>query len=161
MVKKYIAIYMKRNIFLALFCALIVFVPIFITALVFKPSFYDAVIGSTLPFLLAAVCVAVSSIPTVRFRKMISEQETEFGEEFSDNGVEHLETTLFLSDSWLIWAGSCALRKEKIKSVGYKTEYGRAGSSNRVTIKTTDGRKYKIWCLSSTSIKRIRQWKKQ
>lgn len=56
MVKKYIAIYMKRNIFLALFCALIVFVPLFISGIVFKPSFYDAVIGSTLPFLLAAVC---------------------------------------------------------------------------------------------------------
>ena len=143
-VEKYIKIYHKRNVKLALLCAVIVFVPLFVVSL-----FYDVVpedtIVSFVPFVLATICGAVASLYTIRFKKMIIEQEHIYNMEFQDTKAAHLETTLYLSDEWLIWAGSCAFYKKHIKSISSVRRFGRAGTSNQVTIKTIDDKKYTMW----------------
>ena len=102
MIDKYIKLYHKRNIRLAFICATMVFVPLFVVSL-----FYDVVIEDTLvafvPYILAAMCVAVAALFTKRFRKMIHEQEKLYSVQFQDTDVVHLETTLYLSRDWLIW----------------------------------------------------------
>ncbi len=157
--KRYIKIYHKRNVLLTLFCATIIFLPLFIVSL-----FYDVVLEDTMisfiPFVLAAICVAVASLYTIRFKKMIVEQEQRYHIQFQDNNVEHLETTLYLSDDWLIWAGSCAFCKKHIKSINSVRRFGRVGSSNQVTIKTIDDKKYTVWCSSASNIKKLREWQK-
>ena len=157
--EKYIKIYHKRNAQLGYLCAFIAFVPLFIVSL-----FYDVISEDTLvsfvPFALAAICVAVASLYTIRFKKLIKQQEEIYLIQFQDDNVEHLETTLYLSDNWLIWAGSCAFYKEHIKSISAVRRFGRAGSSNQVTIKTVDDKKYTVWCLSASNVKKLKEWRK-
>ena len=156
--EKYIKIYKKRNIKLALVCAFIVFIPLFVVSL-----FYDVVpedtIVSFVPFVLATLSVAFASLYTLRFKKLIEKQEQIYGIQFQDINAEHLESTLYLSDEWLIWAGSSAFFKKHIKSISSVRRFGRVGSSNEVTIKTIDNKKYTVWCLSASNIKKIREWK--
>ena len=156
--EKYIKIYHKRNTLLALFCASIVFLPLFAVSL-----FYDVVPGDTLisfvPFILAPLWVAVASLYTIRFKKLIAVQEKIYNIQFQDDNVEHLETTLYLSDDWLIWAGSCAFYKKHIKSISSVRRLGRAGSSNQVTIKTIDDKKYTVWCLCASNVKKLKEWR--
>ena len=156
--KKYIEIYHKRNIKLALFCAIIVFVPLFVVSL-----FYDVVPEDTIvsfaPFVLAIVSIGVASLYTLRFKKLIEKQEHIYDIKFQYTNAQHLETTLYLSDDWLIWAGCSAFYKKHIKSISSVRRFGRVGSSNEITIKTIDNKKYTIWCLSSSNIKKIKDWK--
>ncbi len=133
MVERYIRIYRKRNVSLALICATIVFIPFFIVGLIYDVLSYDLIIAF-LPFPLALVCCLIGIFPNLRFRKMIAQQEALYNTKFCDAGVVHLETTLYLSEDWLIWAGSCAIHKKHIRSFKSKLVSGRAGSSNRVTI---------------------------
>ena len=159
MIDKYIKIYYRRNIQLALICATIVFLPLFIVSL-----FYDVIPADTLisfvPYILAALCVAIVSLFTIRFRKMIHKQEQIYSVKFQDTDVVHLESTLYLSNDWLIWAGSCALYKGHIQSIRSELCHGRGGSSNEVVIKTVDNKKYTIWCLNSSNVKKIKEWMK-
>lgn len=59
-----------------------------------------------------------------------------------------METTLYLADGWLIWAGS-------IKAYCFYHIKGRGGSSNKVKIKTVEGKQYQIWCLNQASLNKI------
>ena len=157
MIDKYIRIYHKRNIQLAFVCATIVFVPMFAVSL-----FYDVVPEDTLvsftPFIIAAVCIAIASLFPKRFRKMIHEQEQLYDVQFQDTNVVQLETTLYLTKDWLIWAGSCAVYRAHIKSINVALRHGRVGSSNEVIIKTVDNKQYRIWCLNSSNVKKIKKW---
>ena len=159
MIDKYIHIYTKRNCLLALFCASITFIPLFIVSLIYDVIPEDTLVAFV-PFVIAAICVAIASLYTIRFKKMIQMQEQLYGVKFNDDHVVHLETTLYLSDDWLIWAGVSAVYKYHIKSVRSKLMHGRSGSSNKVVITTVDNKKYVIWCLSSSNINTIRKWKK-
>ena len=157
--EKYINIYKKRNYKMGIFCAIIVFIPLFVVSLIFDVISYDIAI-SFLPFLLSFLCVLFANLHTIRFRKMIREQENLYNIEFNDNNVEHLETTLYLSDDWLICAGSSAFNKKHISSIKTRVECGRSGISNRIIIKTIDNKKYSIWCLNDKNIKKIKKWQK-
>lgn len=158
MPEKYIKIYHQRNVQLVFICASIIFLPLFITSLL-----YDVVPGdiwiALVPFYLAPMCVAVASLYTIRFKKLIATQEQVYHIQFQDHNVEHLETTLYLSDDWLIWAGSCAFYKQHIKAIRSVRRFGRAGSSNQVTIQTMDDKKYTVWCLSASNVKKLIAWK--
>ena len=158
MIDKYIHIYTKRNWLLALFCASIVFIPLFIVSLIYDVIPKDTLIAFV-PFLIAGICVATASLCTIRFKKMIKMQEQQYGVQFNDDNVVHLETTLYLSEKWLIWAGVSSIYKDHIKFIYSKLVHGRSGSSNKVTIKTVDNKEYTIWCLSSSNINKIRKWK--
>lgn len=160
MIDKYIRIYTRRNCLLALFCASIAFIPLFIVSLIYNVIPEDTLIAFV-PFLIAAICVAIASLCTIRFKKMIKMQEQLYGVQFNDDNVVHLETTLYLSEKWLIWAGISAIYKDHIKSIHSKSVCGKSGFSNKVTIKTVDNKKYIIWCSSSSSINKIRKWKNE
>ena len=157
MVEKYINIYKKRNYKLGIFCAIIVFIPLFVVSLIFDVISYDIAI-SFAPFLLSFLCVLFANLHTIRFRKMITWQENLYNIKFNDNNVEHLETTLYLSNDWLIWAGSSAFNKKHISSIKKRVERGKSGISNRIIVKTIDNKKYSIWCLSDENVKKIKEW---
>ena len=157
--KKYIKFYHKRNVKLAFLCAVIVFVPLFVVSLFYNVVREDIII-SFVPFVLAMLCVAVASLYTIRFKKMIKEQEHIYHIEFQDTKAEHLETTLYLADEWLIWAGSCAFYKKHIKSISSVLRRGRAGRTNEVTIKTIDDKEYTIWCLIASNVEKLKEWRK-
>ena len=157
-IEKYIRVYMKRNLLTAISCAILCFVPLFIVSLIYDVLSYDIVV-SFVPFFIALLSVAFSYLYTFRFRRMISEQERTFSVAFDDTAAQHLETTIYLSNDWLIYAGSAAFYRGYVKSVTSKTMHAlRGGSSNRVTLKTIDGRHYVIWALSSSVVKRIKEW---
>ena len=143
--------------FLALFCAAIVCVPLLIVSFLCDAIPYDLAVALA-PFPLALICVAISLFPTIRFKKMIAEQESLYNTVFSDTDAEHLETTLYISRDWLIWAGCSAICKAHIRSVQSRCESGSAGASNRVTITTADHRRYVVWCLRAEKVRRIRDW---
>ena len=159
MVEKYIKIYKKRNYKLGMFCAIIVFIPLFVVSLIFDVISYDIAI-SFVPFLLSFLCVLFANLHTIHFEKMITRQENLYKIKFNDNIVEHLETTLYLSDNWLIYAGNSAFCKKHISSIETRVECGKSGSSNRIIIKTIDNEKYSIWCLSDKNVKKIKEWQK-
>lgn len=160
MVKKYISIYNKRNCLLSLLCASIAFIPLFIESLIYDVIPEDTLIAF-IPFVIGAIYIGIASLYTIRFKKMIRQQEQLYKVQFNDDDVVHLETTLYLSKDWLIWAGSSAIYRKHIKSISSKLIIGKGGSSNKVIIKTVDNKKYRIWCLSSSNIMKIRKWKKQ
>jgi len=159
MVEKYTKIYLKRNIVLALICAAIAFIPLLIVSFIYDVLSYDLIVAFA-PFPIVLVFVLISFLPIIRFRKMIVQQESLYDTTFSDTDADHLETTLYLSKDWLIWAGSCAIYKKHIQSIKHKLESGRVGSSNKITITTVDNKRYVIWCLSTTNIKKIKTWHK-
>lgn len=160
MIDKYIKIYIKRNVRLAFVCATIVAVPLFITSLFYDVLAYD-MLAALVPYPIAAVVVLFCSLPIFRFRRMIQKQEVLYGAEFNDVDVKHLETTLYISQDWLIWAGISAFHKRHIKQITHKLRHGRAGmSSNEVKIITVDNKKYTIWCLSTSNIKKVKDWLK-
>ncbi len=159
MIEKYIRIYLKRNILLALICTAIVFIPLFIVSLVYDVLSYDLIIAFV-PFPIALICVLISLLPIIPFQKMIMQQELLYDTVFSDTDANRLETALYISKDWLICAGNCALYKKHIHSFKHKVVSGRSGSSNKVTITTIDNKRYVIWCLSATSITKIKDWHK-
>ena len=157
MVEKYIKIYTKRNIWLAFVCATIVAVPLFIISLFYDVLAYD-ILAALVPYPISAAVVLFCSLPISRFRRMIQKQEVLYGAEFNDVDVKRLETTLYISQDWLIWAGISAFHKKHIKHITYKQRHGRVGSSNEVKVITVDNKKYTIWCLSAGNIQKIKDW---
>lgn len=158
MVVKYIKIYTKRNVWLAFLCATIVAVPLIIASLIFDVLEYD-ILAAFIPYPIAAIVILFCSLPIFRFRRMIQEQEALYGAAFNDVDVMHLETTLYISQDWLIWAGISAFHKKHIKKITHRLRHGNAGvSSNEVKIITVDNRKYTIWCLSTSNIVKLKNW---
>ena len=161
MINKYIKIYNTRNCLLALFCAGFVFIPWFVVSFIYDAMPQDTLF-SFVPFLIAALCITIASLYTIRFKKMIQSQEQLYNVKFNDDDVVHLETTLYLSRDWLIWAGSSAIYKRHIKSIYLSPRHGRGSSfSNEVGINTVDGKEYRIWCMNSLNIEKIIAWKKK
>ncbi len=154
---KYIKLYLKRITFVALICAILVFLPLFLVSLIYDVLSYDLLV-SFAPFFIGFVCVAVSALTIPRFKKMVAQQEKRYHAVFSDEGAQHLETTLYLSKDWLIWAGVSAIHREHIRSVRHRSVNSRSGPSNKVTIRTADNKTYMIWCLSADNIRKIHQW---
>ena len=54
LISKYIKVYVKRNILLALFCSILVFIPLFIVSLIYDVLSYDIAV-SFVPFAIAIV----------------------------------------------------------------------------------------------------------
>ena len=158
MMKKYIIIYHKRNIMFALLFATLAFIPMFITSLLYDYVPNDTVL-SFFPFVLAAFSVAVASLSIIRFKKVIRKQERLYGIQFQDTNAVHIEKTLYVSEDWLIRAGTFAFYKKHIKSITYVLQTGKGGPSYKVTIKTTENKKYIFWSKNLSSIKKIRKWK--
>ena len=157
---KYINQYLKRNTVLISFCTVLIMIPFLICSFIFDAVAYDSILSLVVPLLLGGICFLCSSLYTVRFKRMIAQQERAYGVTFCDADAVHLETMLYLSKDWLILAGSLAFYKMHIKSVEHKRVHvnGRATSSTKVTVTTTDNQEYTIWGLSPSNIKKIKQW---
>lgn len=158
MVEKYIKIYHKQNMQVVLLCALIAFLPLFIVSLFHYENPKDILI-SFFPFVLASICLAVASLYTIRFRKLIAHQERIYNIKFQDTNVVPIGKTLYLSDQWLIWAGSGAFYKKHIKTISSVRVHGKYGFSYKAVIKTVDDKKFSFWCNAS-DVNKIRKWKK-
>ena len=128
MINKYVHIHNRRNCLLAMFCASIAFIPLFIVSLIYDVIPEDTLIAFV-PFVIAAVCVAIASLYTIRFKKMIKMQEHLYGVQFNDDNVVHLGKTLYLSENWLIWAGIISIYKNHIKSIHSELIRSGVGSS--------------------------------
>ena len=161
MVKKYIKIYHKRNLQLAFFCASMVFVTSIILIIFDKVSVCpEDIIVLFMPFLLTLPFLFIASLYTIRFKKMIKEQEQLYKIKFNDADAVWLENVLYISKEWLIAAGTCAIYKPHLKSLKSIRHHGKYGTSYRVIFKTINGKKYKTWINSPSDIQRIRKWKK-
>ena len=107
---KYINIYHKKNILWASLCAIAAFIPLFIVSLYNDYVYYDTLV-SFIPFVAATIYLAIASLFPIRFKKLIKKQEILYGIKFNDANTRHLEKTLYVSDYWLIQAGSLAFHK--------------------------------------------------
>lgn len=153
LVNKYVIFYIKRNLFGAFFCAMIAFIPLFITSLIYNVEPNDTLI-SFFPFLIAFIILLISFLFILRFKWMIKKQESEFLTQFNDEHVKQLEHLIFLSDQWLICAGSSAYFKDNIAILTHKEMKGQP----KIFITTRDGTKYSFWCLSFESLDAINEW---
>ena len=122
--KKYIKIYHKRNLMLALLCATPTFIILFVVSLLYDYVPQDTMVSFS-PFALAAFSVAIASLSTIRFKKLIGKQEQIYGIQFQDTNAEHIEKTLYVSKDWLIRAGAFSFYKKHIKSITYILENGK------------------------------------
>lgn len=157
MIDRYVRIYLKQIIQLALVCATIVSVPLFVVSIFYDVVPEDIFVSFT-PYVIAAAWIAVAPLYTKRFRKMIHAQERLYDVQFRDTDAVHLETSLYLSKDWLIRAGSCAVYRAHVQSINAALRHGRAGSAYEVTIKTVDQKKYRIWCANSSNVRKIKKW---
>jgi predicted ferric reductase len=156
--KKYIKIYLKRNVIIALIYATLAFIPLFVVSLLYDYVPEDTIISFS-PFLLAVSGVAVTSISIIRFKKIIRKQEKRYGIQFQDTNAEHIEKTLYISRDWLIRAGTFAFYKKHIKSITYALQNGKGGPSYKVTVKTIEDKDYTFFSKNESNIKKIRKWK--
>jgi predicted ferric reductase len=156
--KKYIKIYLKRNVIIALICATLAFIPLFVVSLLYDYVPEDTIISFS-PFLLAVSGVAVTSISIIRFKKIIRKQEKRYGIQFQDTNAEHIEKTLYISRDWLIRAGNFAFYKKHIKSITYTLQNGKGGPSYKVTVKTIENKDYTFFSKIEPSITKITKWK--
>ena len=154
---KYIKIYFKRNTFLALILGILVWLPLFIVSLISDVLSYDLLV-SFVPFFIGFAGVAVSALTIPRFRKMIDRQEALYHSTFPQGEAQHLETTLYLSEDWLVSAGVIAMHRKHIHSLEHRTERNNSGTSNKIVIQTVDNKTYTIRYLGTNNIRKIRQW---
>ena len=156
--EQYIKIFNKRNVMLALLCATPAFILLFVVSLLYDYVPEDTMV-SFFPFVFAAFSVAVASLSTIRFKKLIKKQEQIYGIQFQDTNAEHIEKTLYISRDWLIRAGTFAFYKKHVKSITYILQNGKGGPLYKVTIKTIENKTYTFWSKNLSNIKKIRKWK--
>ena len=157
MLSTYTKIYIKRNLLAALVCAVICFIPLFVVSLIYDVRADDTLIA-WIPFPAAALCFGVSLLPIIPFRHMVRKQEALYRVAFTDTDVKRLDTTLYISRTWLIHAGRVALCKQHIRKITAKQVYGKGGVSYRITVKTADNRRLVIRTTSASAVKQIQAW---
>lgn len=160
--KKYIMIYLKRNALLTLGIALPISLVFMVVSLIYDVYPHD-IWSSFIPVVIGFLCFLGSSIFVCRFLWLIEKQEEQFNIVFNDENVKQIKGTVtFLSEDWLIHAGSCAFYRGYIKSFSSKLYYGvRGGSGYKIIVKTIDGKRYSFWTMSSSDIVRYRKWLKR
>lgn len=92
MVKKYIGIYVRRNLMAALLCAVIAFILLLVSLT--NDVVPNDILISLMPFPIALCCFPLSLIPIIGFQKMIKQQEKRYGIRFEDAEAVHLENGL-------------------------------------------------------------------
>jgi len=155
MLRIYIFIYLKRNILLALVCAIPlsgIIIDYFING-----AYKNNIFVHFTYFIIIALGQLYGLLLIIPFKKMIKRQEILYDAKFSDSGEKLIEwPTLYLNDDWLICACTCALYKKYIKKITHK----RVRRSYRVVIKTNDNKQYVIWCGTTTVVNKIKKWLK-
>ena len=104
--------------------------------------------------------ILFSYLLTFRFKKEIKRQEEKFNVRFSDNGKDKLDSTIFISDEWLIFAGTHAWYKPNIKSItGKILNAASRQRRTRLTIVTDDEEKKTVFMYSPSAVAKINSWK--
>ena len=158
--RKYINMYLKRNIFLAALIALPISFILFIVAIFADVLSYD-ILGSLAPVVIGAIFVAFYQLYAFRFMRMIKHQEDMYNIEFNDNNAQPLykNSIIFLSDDWLIISGEYAFYRGYVKSFSQKIYRSRYGNDYKIIVNAVDGRKYKFWATASHDIDKYREWR--
>lgn len=157
MAKKYIGIYMKRNLITAFVCAGIAFVPLLIVSMENNAVEKDLLIA-LIPFPVALCCFLISLLPCLGFQRMIGLQEKRYGTRLDDAEEIRLENGLYLSRNWLIAAGRVAIYKKHIQKLKQEFKVEKGGSVYRIRITVDGGRQYTVRCRSEANVKKIRNW---
>lgn len=159
-VQKYIRIYLKRNAILLLCICAPISILFFIVSLFADVLPYDIWL-IFLPLLLGVLIFCISTLYVFRFKRLISVQENYLHTVFNDNHAHKIAGTItYLSDDWLIIAGSCAFHRQYIRSFSVKSVRGIHGTGHKVTVNTIDGKKCSFWSQASSDIKKMRAWRK-
>ena len=153
LVKKYVLLYVKRNTILTLALSMFVFLFLFIASLFYKVN-PDDILSFFMIFLYPLPLLLFSFLYIIRFTSMIKKQEIEFQIPFNDENVQKIDDTIFVSDHWLINAGSCAFYKGNIAKLTYKEIKGQP----KVIITTNNEKKYSFWCRCYEDLDDIRKW---
>lgn len=157
--QNYIKLYLKRNFLLILFCVLPISLLFFVVSSFYDVLDYDMWL-SLLPVGIGSLCFLVSSLYVLRFMSLIKKQEQALAVSFNDQGCVKLGDLIFLSEEWLICAGSCAFHRDYVKGFSQKKYIGnRGGSGYKITVTTIDGKKYRFWSDTCSNLSKFRKWK--
>lgn len=130
-------------------------------------SLYDPSIRGSV-WEMSCICAGIFMIPVffslvviLRFRRMIQNQERKLDVMFQDAHACALanDPLVFLSDDWLICAGSMAFHRDYIRYVFWERDFPRrAGSGYRMRIQTIDHKTYRFYLQSVLSCRKIHDW---
>ena len=158
--KQYIGIYVRRNLIATLLCAGIAVALMLIVSLI-NDAVPNDILISLIPVPIALCWFLLSLIPTIGFRRMIKQQEKQYGVCFEDAEVKHLENGLYLSRNWLIVAGRYGLYKKHIRKMKQEFIVEKGGSVYRIRILVAGDRRYSIRCRNEANVKKVRNWAKK
>lgn len=160
-VKNYIKLYLKKQMILAVLIPMAMLAAFLLLSL-FEPSIRGRVLE------VSCVFAGIFSLPVffslafiLRFRRMINKQERELHVMFQDSNATALvdETLVYLSDNWLICAGTMAFHREYIRNVTWHRELStRAGRGYRMRIETIDKKYYRLFLQTARSCRKIHGW---
>ena len=157
---EYIRMLVKRNFIATIMLVLLLLVFLF-TFMVFSEdnSLEDVLVGFQF-IIIGAIGFILSILVIIRFNRLIKKQEEMFNVKFDDKGAKRVRTSIvFISDDWLIDAGTGAFYREYIKSFGRKKETNRRGAGPyKVIVNTIDGKKYYLKTPQTNDIDIYRKW---
>ena len=138
-IKKYIRLYAKHMLLLMCVITIPLFLLFFIVSFFADAQPYD--LQFSFVILGAGGIVFIATLyPIKRFCAMIKHQEKQFGVVFSDKDSRKIgENVEYLTDEWLINAGTIALYWKNIKGISSKVARtnGRAGMQKAYSMKIT------------------------
>ena len=157
-IKKYILIYMKRYIFLWLFCATLCAVPIFIVSLQYDILPYDMFI-CLVPYGFAGILILINGILLTRFTDSITKQEKLYSISFSDDEATRIDDVVYLSREWLVCIGKFALYKKHISKMYFHEENNpKNGISYNIVLQTLDDQNRYFYVGNKNAVEKIERW---
>lgn len=106
-----------------------------------------------------AVIFVLSNLFIFKFGQMIKKQQLEHAVIFNDNNAKKLGYLVYLSDDWLIDCGMRAILRKTITNINYDFQHGlRGGTSLKVTINTTNGKRYYINLKDEYQVQKLKLW---
>lgn len=155
--KRYIIIYIKQNIKIALIIGVIPFI-LMAAILLFFPKVEPKDALSLLIFPAFGLLYFLwSLLYLIGFRNMIREQEKRFDTVFDGKHEVKLAETVFTAEKWLIFSGKYAFYHPMIQNITSFKRRGKRGLYYSIVIHTVDGEKYTVAVVPSL-IPKIKTW---
>ena len=166
-IRKYISKYLWRNLILAsvLCLPLAALLCVFFTLeAADSPDAWWAITPLACGVLWLGYCLVRAHF----FRRMIERQEKRFQTPFRDDGAVRLHDPedcqmvpaihVYLNDNWIVFPGKIAVCRKNICGLPSRRGEGRYSHIHILTIKTSEGRKYRQEFGSEQTIRKIRRW---
>ena len=155
---KYIRLYMLRNLKLTAAIILPQMAIFPVMGLCAGAEHFDLWMFETIWLLMGCLWLLYGGLWCIRFLKIIARQEKLYNIQFDDRNAQAVNggRMTYLSDNWLIHAGSCAFCREYIQSMSMRSRHG----SCTVTIETADGRRYRFVTMAGSDLEKFRKWRK-